>query len=385
MKTVRARLASRLARRARALDARRTSRSTPSRAFDRRVGARARECGVKARRTVPARMRATTRASRARAAPSRGETRGARARRLSRARRRAIDARASAPMVFDAVAQFVASVDETPRDVAASALTTIGAFVWVKAFDALADRGAFASTTSRKLVHVTSGTFFACTWPLFSASGAARFFAAAIPLAQGVRLFGIGSGMIKNASAVRAVSREGGKEELLKGPLYYTAVLAACTSAYWRTNPIGIVAMAMMCGGDGFADLVGRKFGKGNALPWNEEKSFAGSAGFVAGGFGVASGCVSIDKRDSRFAICDSRFARDIARDASGCAFDARASARSRRLTSRRFVSSPTQIIGVFRRVWLHRSHADDVLCHAHHRFRVRARGIVTDHVHRRR
>ena len=330
-------------------------------------------------------MRATTRASRARAAPSRGETRGARARRLSRARRRAIDARASAPMVFDAVAQFVASVDETPRDVAASALTTIGAFVWVKAFDALADRGAFASTTSRKLVHVTSGTFFACTWPLFSASGAARFFAAAIPLAQGVRLFGIGSGMIKNASAVRAVSREGGKEELLKGPLYYTAVLAACTSAYWRTNPIGIVAMAMMCGGDGFADLVGRKFGKGNALPWNEEKSFAGSAGFVAGGFGVASGCVSIDKRESRFAIFDSRFARDIARDASGCAFDARASARSRRLTSRRFVSSPTQIIGVFRRVWLHRSHADDILCHAHHRFRVRARGIVTDHVHRRR
>ena len=250
-------------------------------------------------------MRATTRASRARAAPSRGETRGARARRLSRARRRAIDARASAPMVFDAVAQFVASVDETPRDVAASALTTIGAFVWVKAFDALADRGAFASTTSRKLVHVTSGTFFACTWPLFSASGAARFFAAAIPLAQGVRLFGIGSGMIKNASAVRAVSREGGKEELLKGPLYYTAVLAACTSAYWRTNPIGIVAMAMMCGGDGFADLVGRKFGKGNALPWNEEKSFAGSAGFVAGGFGVASGCVSIDTRIAilRFAI----------------------------------------------------------------------------------
>ena len=330
-----------------------------------------------------AHARDDSRLARARRAVARRDARRRVARRRSRARRRAIDARASAPTVLDAVARFVASVDDAPRDVAASALTTIGAFVWVKAFDALADRGAFASTTSRKLVHVTSGTLFACTWPLFSASGAARFFAAAIPLAQGVRLFGIGSGMIKNASAVRAVSREGGKEELLKGPLYYTAVLAACTSAYWRTNPIGIVAMAMMCGGDGFADLVGRKFGKGNALPWNEEKSFAGSAGFVAGGFGVASGCVSIDGRESRISTLESRAISLAMR--RGCAFDARASARSRRLTSRRFVSSPTQIIGVFRRVWLHRSHADDVLCHAHHRFRVRARGIVTDHVHRRR
>ena len=387
MKTVRARVAARVARRSSARDARRTSRSTRARARDRRVDARARRVPRQSAPRGDGRPRACARrrARRAsRAAPSRGETRAAVARRRSSARRRAIDARASAPTILDAVARFVASVDDAPRDVAASALTTIGAFVWVKAFDALADRGAFASTTSRKLVHVTSGTLFACTWPLFSASGAARFFAAAIPLAQGVRLFGIGSGMIKNASAVRAVSREGGKEELLKGPLYYTAVLAACTSAYWRTNPIGIVAMAMMCGGDGFADLVGRKFGKGNALPWNEEKSFAGSAGFVAGGFGVASGCVSIDGRESRISTLESR-AISLAMRRGMCFRRARVRCDPRRLTSRRFVSSPTQIIGVFRRVWLHRSHADDVLCHAHHRFRVRARGIVTDHVHRRR
>lgn len=190
------------------------------------------------------------------------------------------------------VIRYVASMDETTRDVAATALTTVGAFVWVKMFDALAKRGVFSSTLSRKLVHITSGTFYVCTWPLFSASEYAQLFAASIPIAQGLRLFGIGSGMIDNASAVRAVSRAGGKEELLKGPLYYTIVLAACSSAYWRTSPIGIVAMAMMCGGDGFADIIGRKFGRGNALPWNAEKSWAGSAGFVAGGFLISSGCV---------------------------------------------------------------------------------------------
>ena len=190
------------------------------------------------------------------------------------------------------VIRYVASMDETTRDVAATALTTVGAFVWVKMFDALAKRGVFSSTLSRKLVHITSGTFYVCTWPLFSASEYAQLFAASIPIAQGLRLFGIGSGMIDNASAVRAVSRAGGKEELLKGPLYYTIVLAACSSAYWRTSPIGIVAMAMMCGGDGFADIIGRKYGRGNALPWNAEKSWAGSAGFVAGGFLISSGCV---------------------------------------------------------------------------------------------
>jgi len=183
----------------------------------------------------------------------------------------------------------LAAFDDVPRDVAAAALTSLGAYAWVKAFDLLAERGTFPSVTSRKLVHVTSGTLFACTWPLFSSSPSARWFAAAIPIAQGLRLFGIGSGLIQNASAVRAVSREGGREELLKGPLYYTACLATCCATYWRASPIGIVAVAMMCGGDGFADIIGRRFGKGNALPWNAEKSFAGSAGFVCGGFGAAS------------------------------------------------------------------------------------------------
>jgi dolichol kinase len=40
-----------------------------------------------------------------------------------------------------------------------------------------------------------------------------------------------------------------------------------------------------MCGGDGLADIVGRRLGKGNALPWNGDKSFAGSVAMFLGGF----------------------------------------------------------------------------------------------------
>ena len=197
------------------------------------------------------------------------------------------------PEAIDGVARAASALDAPTRDACAAALTTVGAFVWVKAFDALAKRGVFSSALSRKLVHITSGTFYAATWPLFSASADARWFAAFIPLAQGARLFGIGSGLIDNANAVKAVSREGGREELLKGPLYYTVVLAACAGAYWRTSPVGLVALAMMCGGDGFADIIGRRFGSGNPLPWNAQKSFAGSIGFIIGGFVVASGLLA--------------------------------------------------------------------------------------------
>jgi phytol kinase len=40
----------------------------------------------------------------------------------------------------------------------------------------------------------------------------------------------------------------------------------------------------MMCGGDGLADVVGRRFGAVK-IPFNKEKSFAGSAAMFGGGF----------------------------------------------------------------------------------------------------
>lgn len=39
-----------------------------------------------------------------------------------------------------------------------------------------------------------------------------------------------------------------------------------------------------MCGGDGLADVVGRRWGSGNKIPYNPDKSVAGSAALVGGG-----------------------------------------------------------------------------------------------------
>ena len=46
----------------------------------------------------------------------------------------------------------------------------------------------------------------------------------------------------------------------------------------------------MMCGGDGLADIVGRRWGGAARLPWNAAKSWAGTAAMFAGGFAMATG-----------------------------------------------------------------------------------------------
>jgi phytol kinase len=61
-------------------------------------------------------------------------------------------------------------------------------------------------------------------------------------------------------------------------------VFVVCTILFWRNSPIGILALMMMCGGDGLADVIGRRFGAVK-IPFNKEKSFAGSAAMFGGGF----------------------------------------------------------------------------------------------------
>ena len=72
------------------------------------------------------------------------------------------------------------------------------------------------------------------------------------------------------------------RSELLAGPLYYVIVLLAATMLSWRTSPVGLVALAMMCGGDGLADIAGRNL-HGPKLPYNPEKTIIGSAAMLSG------------------------------------------------------------------------------------------------------
>lgn len=67
------------------------------------------------------------------------------------------------------------------------------------------------------------------------------------------------------------------------GPFIYVVVLFFSVILFWRTSPIGIVALSAMAAGDGLADLLGRRFGSNNKWSFSPDKSIAGSLAFFLG------------------------------------------------------------------------------------------------------
>ncbi|XP_047334906.1 probable phytol kinase 1, chloroplastic [Impatiens glandulifera] len=175
------------------------------------------------------------------------------------------------------------------HDVGATALVMAGAYALVFVFDYLTQRSFIEQNLSRKLVHILSGLLFMFSWPIFSTATEARYFASLVPLANCLRLVFYGLSLSNDERLIKSVTREGKAEELLRGPLYYVLVLIACGVIFWRDSPIGVISLAMMCGGDGIADIIGRRFGS-LKLPYNRNKSLAGSMSMFVFGFLVSIG-----------------------------------------------------------------------------------------------
>jgi phytol kinase len=175
-------------------------------------------------------------------------------------------------------------------------LATITAFgvalIWLRLNDFAAQRGWLSSHLSRKLIHMGTGPLFVLCWPLFTDSAASRYLAALVPLLITAQFFLVGIGLIQDPAAVEAMSRSGDRREILRGPLFYGIVFVALTMIYWKDSPIGIIALMLMCGGDGLADVIGRRFGK-SRLPWNAGKSWLGSLGMFFGGWLFSLGVLS--------------------------------------------------------------------------------------------
>lgn len=169
----------------------------------------------------------------------------------------------------------------------ATIITFAVALAWLRINDFTAHRGWISSQLSRKIIHIGTGPFFVACWLLFDNAIISRYLAALVPLAITIQFVLVGTGIIRDESAVRAMSRSGDRREILKGPLFYGILFVILTIIYWKDSPIGITALMLMCGGDGLADIFGRKFGK-EKLPWNPKKSLAGSFGMFLGGWILA-------------------------------------------------------------------------------------------------
>jgi phytol kinase len=158
------------------------------------------------------------------------------------------------------------------------------ALAWLRINDFFAHRGLISGSLSRKIIHIGTGPIFVLTWLFFDNNPGARFLAALIPLAITIQFALVGLGVWRDPSAVKAMSRTGDRREILRGPLFYGIVFVLLTVIYWKDSPIGIVALMLLCGGDGLADVIGKRLGTVR-LPWSKKKSWAGTLSMFAGGW----------------------------------------------------------------------------------------------------
>lgn len=163
-------------------------------------------------------------------------------------------------------------------------ITSVIALVWLRLNDFFAHRGWISSQLSRKIIHVGTGPIFVLCWLFFNDLPSAPFIAAVVPLGITFQFALVGSGVIKDPSAVEAMSRTGERREILRGPLFYGIAFVVLTILFWRTSPVGIVALMTLCGGDGLADIVGKRFGRVR-LPWSPQKTITGSLAMILGSF----------------------------------------------------------------------------------------------------
>ncbi|EOY34558.1 Phosphatidate cytidylyltransferase family protein isoform 3 [Theobroma cacao] len=169
-------------------------------------------------------------------------------------------------------------------DVCATVISGFVALSVLRVWQETAKRRLCDQKLNRKLVHISIGLVFMLCWPLFSSGYRGAILAAITPGVNIIRMLLIGSGLWKDEATVKSMSRYGDYRELLKGPLYYATTITLACALYWRTSPIAVAAICNLCAGDGIADVVGRRFGR-QKLPYNSNKSIAGSVAMATAGF----------------------------------------------------------------------------------------------------
>lgn len=137
---------------------------------------------------------------------------------------------------------------------------------------------------ARKAIHIFMGTVYMACWPLFPEHPYSRVACAVVPLLSTAVVGAVGAGVVHEPALIAAASREGMRHELLRGPVLYGGAIVALTLCFWRATPAGVMAIAVLCIGDGLAEIIGRRYGT-DKLPHNREKSHAGSLACLLGGF----------------------------------------------------------------------------------------------------
>lgn len=149
----------------------------------------------------------------------------------------------------------------------------------------LASKQVLSSTVLRKLLHIGIGPVYMLAWNFYGVyqyHSNCRYVASIVPACVTLAFAIVGLGYVKDRDLVNTMSRSGSRNELLRGPLIYGIMHVVLTWLFWKSHPAGIIALCVLCGGDGTAELAGRKWGrKTGSIPWSKNKTWAGSISFI--------------------------------------------------------------------------------------------------------
>jgi dolichol kinase len=160
---------------------------------------------------------------------------------------------------------------------------------------AIEKSGKLSTVVTRKVIHTFAAPLWVLTWMLFSGSIFSRWLAIIVPLIFVLQFVMIGTGRTENEDFVRSMSRSGDPRELLGGTLYY-AFLMVVIGILWfyvpadgnllNATPLALIVFGCLAGGDGFADVIGRKYGGDKKFGiGGAEKTLAGIIGMFIGSF----------------------------------------------------------------------------------------------------
>lgn len=192
-------------------------------------------------------------------------------------------------------------------DVIALVITFVAIYILIRTNSMLRNREKIPTDISRKVLHTFMGPLFLVCWLLFSGDVLSRYFAAVVPLLFAILFVAAGTGVWKNEGFIQSMTKEGKPQELLFGTFLYCLVLVWCTISCWYVPvditsltltgiipgatpaiiptgtprydefvPTAMLVIGPLAGGDGFADIVGRAWGKRKYKIF-AEKSYEGT------------------------------------------------------------------------------------------------------------
>jgi phytol kinase len=174
-------------------------------------------------------------------------------------------------------------------DIIAMIISIVAVMLVVLINGAIQKSGKLSADVTRKIVHIFAAPVFLVTWWLYSGTAYSRYFALVVPILFVLLFVGIGTGKVVNEAFVGSMSRSGDASELLKGTLYYALIICIVTFLWFYSpagNPTAFVILGCLAGGDGLADVIGRKYGGAKKFGVSgAEKTIAGSIGMLIGSF----------------------------------------------------------------------------------------------------